>query len=50
MTEAKKTREPGRRKLPKSEAKGQILAARFKPEDLKAINAAAKAREQTVSQ
>lgn len=40
----------GRPKLPKGEAKGRIVPVRFKPEDLKAMEAAAKAKDQTVSE
>jgi hypothetical protein len=43
-------RKIGRPKLPKGGAKGKIVPIRFAPEDLKAITAAAKARDQTVSQ
>jgi hypothetical protein len=40
----------GRPKLPKGEAKGRIVPVRFKVEDLKAMEAAAKAAKQTVSE
>jgi len=40
----------GRPKLPKGEAKGRTVQVRFRPEDLKAIEAAAKASKQTVSE
>jgi predicted HicB family RNase H-like nuclease len=46
-TEPKKV---GRPKLPKGEAKGKIVAIRFASEQIEAITAAAKARNQTVSQ
>jgi len=47
---AKKTRKPGRPKLPKSESKGRIVPIRFAPEAIKKIEAAAKASDQTVSE
>ena len=40
----------GRPKLPKGEAKGRIVPVRFAPDDLKAIEKSAKARQQTVSE
>ncbi len=43
-------RQPGRPKLPKAEYKGKIVPVRFAPEDLKRIERAAKASDQTVSQ
>jgi len=45
-----KPKKPGRPKLPKGEAKGKIVPIRFAPEDLKAITAAAKASDQSISQ
>lgn len=50
MTESKKTRRPGRPKLPKGEAKGKIIALRFDPNYLKQIDAAAKASKQSRSE
>lgn len=50
MTETKKTRKPGRPKLPKGTAKGSIVPIRFNPEDRKRVEAAAKANRQTVSE
>jgi hypothetical protein len=50
VTEAKKTRKPGRPKLPKGESKAAFLRVRFAPETLKKIEAAAKENDQTVSQ
>lgn len=50
MPTAKKTRKPGRPKLPKSESKGRIVPIRFAPEAIKKIEAAAKASDQTVSE
>jgi hypothetical protein len=46
----KKPRKPGRPKLAKGEAKGRIVPVRFRAEDLKAITAAAKRSNQTVSE
>jgi hypothetical protein len=40
----------GRPKLARGEAKGHIVPVRFRPEDLKAITAAAKRNNQTVSE
>jgi predicted HicB family RNase H-like nuclease len=45
-----KPKKVGRPKLPKGEAKGKIVPIRFAPEDLKAITAAAKASDQSISQ
>jgi predicted HicB family RNase H-like nuclease len=45
-----KPKKVGRPRLPKGEAKGKIVPIRFAPEDLKAITAAAKASDKTVSQ
>jgi predicted HicB family RNase H-like nuclease len=39
----------GRPKLPKGQAKGHIVPVRFKPEDLKRIESAARASRKTVS-
>lgn len=50
MTEARKTRKPGRPKLPKGAAKGSIVPVRFSPEDRRRVEAAAKASKQTVSE
>ena len=49
MTEAKKTRKPGRPKLPKGSAKAAKAQVRLSPEELKKIEAAARASKQTVS-
>jgi predicted HicB family RNase H-like nuclease len=46
---AKKPR-VGRPKLPKGAAKGRIVPVRFAPEAIKAVEAAAKANKQTVSE
>jgi hypothetical protein len=40
----------GRPKLPKGEHKGRIVPVRFRAEDLKAMEAAAKAKNQTISE
>ena len=46
----KKSRKVGRPRLPKGEAKGRIVPVRFRGGDLKAMEAAAKAVNQTVSE
>jgi hypothetical protein len=46
----KRARKPGRPKLPKGEAMGKIVPVRFASDDLKALEAAAKAKNQTVSE
>jgi hypothetical protein len=45
-----KTRKPGRPKLPKGEAMGKIVPVRFSAGSIKSVEAAAKAKNQTVSQ
>ena len=50
MRQQKKTRKPGRPKLPKGQAKGRIVPVRFAAEALKAVEVAAKAKGQTVSE
>ncbi len=45
-----KPKKVGRPKLPKGEAKGKIVPVRFTGEALKAMEAQAKARKQTVSE
>lgn len=45
-----KKRKPGRPKLPKGEAKGKIVPVRFTAGSIKAVEAAAKANKQTVSE
>jgi hypothetical protein len=50
VTAARKTRKPGRPKLPKGEAKGSIMPIRFSPEERKRVEAAARASGQTVSE
>jgi uncharacterized protein (DUF1778 family) len=44
-----KPKKPGRPKLPKGAAKGKIVAMRFDAEELKRLDAAAKASKQTRS-
>jgi len=50
LAQQKKARKVGRPKLPKGEAKGRIVPVRFTADDLKAMEAAAKASDQTVSE
>jgi predicted HicB family RNase H-like nuclease len=45
-----KKRKPGRPKLPRGQAKGKIVPVRFAPEDIRAVEEAAKASNQTVSE
>jgi hypothetical protein len=45
-----KPKKIGRPKLPKGEAKGRIVPIRFSPEAIKAVESAAKANKQTVSE
>ena len=45
-----KTKKVGRPKLPRGEAKGRIVPVRFTALDLKAMEAAAKASKQNVSE
>jgi hypothetical protein len=50
LSPKKKTSKPGRPPLPKGESKGKFLRVRATPDELKAIEAAAKANNQTVSE
>lgn len=50
MTEAKKTKKPGRPKLPTGNAKGVYLRVRMTASELEAIEAAAKVSGRTVSE
>ena len=50
MAQQKQSRKVGRPKLPKGEAKGRIVPVRFTADDLKAMAAAAKAKDQSVSE
>lgn len=45
-----KPKKVGRPKLAKGEAKGKIVPIRFNAEDLKRVSAAAKSKNQTVSE
>ena len=46
----RKTRKVGRPKLPRGEAKGRIVPVRFTALDLKAMEAAARASDKTLSE
>jgi hypothetical protein len=46
----RKTKKVGRPKLPRGEAKGRIVPVRFTALDLKAMEAAAKASDKTLSE
>ena len=50
MSQQNKKRKVGRPKLPKGEAKGRIVPVRFTAEDLKAMEAAAKASDKSLSE
>jgi len=50
MPRLKKPRKVGRPKLPKGEAKARIVPVRFNADDLKAIEDAAKASQQNLSE
>ena len=50
MSQQKKPKKVGRPKLPRGTAKGRIVPVRFANGDLRAIEAAAKARNQTISE
>lgn len=50
MEQAKKTRKVGRPKLAKGLAKGRIVPVRFTADDLKSMEAAAKASDQGLSE
>ena len=50
MNQPNRKRRVGRPKLPKGAAKGRIVPVRFTAEDLKAMEAAAKASDKTVSE
>lgn len=45
-----KRRKVGRPKLPKGEAKGRIVPVRFRSEDLRAMEAKAREKDQTLSE
>lgn len=46
----KKAKKRGRPQLPKGSAKGRIVPVRFRPDDLRAMMAAAKASNQILSE
>jgi hypothetical protein len=50
VEQRKKSRKVGRPKLPRGEAKGRIVPVRFRLDDLKAIEAAARTKNQSVSE
>lgn len=50
MTETKKIKKPGRPKLPKGNAKAGYLRVRLTASELQAVEAAAKANSQTISE
>lgn len=50
MRPQKKPKKPGRPKLPKGHAKARIVPIRFKVDDLKLMNATAKAKKQSLSE
>lgn len=50
MPSQPKPRKPGRPKLGKGEAKASIIPIRFTPEDRKKVEAAAKEKNQTLSE
>jgi hypothetical protein len=50
VNQPKRTRKPGRPKLPRGTAKGRIVPVRFNPDDLKLISEAAKVSNHTVSE
>lgn len=50
MSKPTRAKKIGRPKLASGEAKGRIVPVRFRAEDLKAITAAAKKNDQTVSE
>ena len=50
MVQQKKNRKVGRPKLPKGAAKGRIVPVRFTADDLKAMEAEARAKDQTISE
>jgi predicted HicB family RNase H-like nuclease len=50
VAQQKRVRKVGRPKLPKGEAKGRTVNVRLAPDDLKAMEAAARAAKQTISE
>ena len=49
MPKQPKPKKPGRPKMAKGEAKASIVPVRFNPEERKRVEAAAKAKNQTIS-
>jgi hypothetical protein len=50
LSQAKKSKKVGRPYLPKGQAKSHIVPVRFTTDDLKAMESAAKANDQSVSE
>jgi hypothetical protein len=50
MPSKPKPKKVGRPKMAKGEAKGKIVPIRFNAEDIKKVTAAAKAKDQTISE
>jgi predicted HicB family RNase H-like nuclease len=50
VAQQKKARKVGRPKLPKGEAMGRIVPVRFAPEDLRVMEAKARAAKQSLSE
>jgi len=50
LSQRKRSRKVGRPALPKGHAKARIVPVRFNADDLKAIEAAAKSKKQTLSE
>jgi hypothetical protein len=50
MSQQKRNRKPGRPRLPKGQAKGRIVPVRFTVDAIKAVETAARAKNQTVSE
>ncbi len=50
MSQHKKAKKVGRPKLPKGEAKGRIVPVRFTADDLRAMEAAARSSDKSLSE
>jgi predicted HicB family RNase H-like nuclease len=50
LEQPKKNRKVGRPKMARGEAKGRIVPVRFRPDDLKRMEAAARASKQSLSE
>ncbi len=50
MAQPKRTRKPGRPKLPRGEAMGRIVPVRFTADDLRAMEAKARTAKLTLSE